>query len=55
MGTYIQVLWEDVKNDDSDLMNGAVEAIHTLCGIILFINIILKNLIILFDKAYKKK
>lgn len=36
MATYIQVLWEDVARENqisSGLMNGAVESVHTLCGI----------------------
>ncbi|XP_026820186.1 folate transporter 1-like [Rhopalosiphum maidis] len=35
VATYIQVLWEDVNlmNENKiELMNGAVESIHTLCG-----------------------
>ncbi|XP_025408125.1 folate transporter 1-like [Sipha flava] len=32
VGTYIQVLWEDVNSNKDDLMNGAVESMHTLCG-----------------------
>jgi len=37
VATYIQVLWEDVNlmNENKiELMNGAVESIHTLCGIV---------------------
>ncbi|XP_050433204.1 thiamine transporter 1-like isoform X2 [Adelges cooleyi] len=35
VATYIQVLWEDVakeNNSEKDLMNGAVESVHTICG-----------------------
>ncbi|XP_060861226.1 folate transporter 1-like isoform X2 [Metopolophium dirhodum] len=32
VATYIQVLWEDVNKNKKELMNGAVESIHTLCG-----------------------
>ncbi|XP_022173912.1 folate transporter 1-like [Myzus persicae] len=32
VGLFIQVLWEDVNNNKKDLMNGAAESIHTLCG-----------------------
>lgn len=32
VATYIQVLWEEVNNNKQDLMNGAVESLHTLCG-----------------------
>ncbi|XP_050542876.1 thiamine transporter 1-like [Daktulosphaira vitifoliae] len=35
VATYMQVLWEDVakeNNSTQDLMNGAVESVHTLCG-----------------------
>jgi len=35
VGLFIQVLWEDVNNNKKDLMNGAVESIHTLCGIVI--------------------
>lgn len=34
VATYIQVLWEDVNQNEKELMNGAVESIHTLCGIV---------------------
>ncbi|VVC43599.1 Reduced folate carrier,Major facilitator superfamily domain [Cinara cedri] len=34
VATYIQVLWENVNVDKKQLMNGAVESIHTLCGAI---------------------
>lgn len=32
VSTYIQVLWEDVNQNKTELMNGAVESIYTLCG-----------------------
>ncbi|KAL4119316.1 hypothetical protein QTP88_012141 [Uroleucon formosanum] len=32
VATYIQVVWEDVSKSKTELMNGAVESIHTLCG-----------------------
>jgi len=34
VATYIQVLWDDVNQNKKELMNGAVESIHTLCGIV---------------------
>lgn len=45
VSTYIQVLWEDVNQNKKELMNGAVESIHTLCGIVPLFNYLNFNII----------